>query len=504
MTMAAPTGGTLAGQLSAREKASLALIIFAVGAATVIAVIGGNGRFGVALAPILLVSAFYLVCRVPLRWTAAVLLTLLLSLDVSTDAAGLWHTPLVSLGDFLVKNLDLSVGVPGLKVTGLEVILALLLAIWIYRKATGSKIDGPGEVQTAAVLGDFVLVYLASLAFAVANGLLTGGSMAIWQVRQLLHTPLFFFFFRSTLRGPQDQVLLGRIIVFSALVKAGLAAWVKHQAVTLTGGDLAYATNHGDSILFALAIVILLAQLAERTDRRRLILTAVLLPLLLWGTYANNRRLAFVDVAVGLLTLYFFGPPRPWKRAVRRFAIVAAPIAFLYLSAGWNSTSAVFRPVRTLRSLSDTRKDRSTLWRDVENWNISMSMRERPLFGIGMGKEYTEHMKNDDISGYREYRVWPHNSVLGLLLFGGLFAFTGMWALFAVTIFLAIRSVHLAQLPEHRTTALCALCAVLFCVVQAYGDGGAPFTQYRVFTGLALAVTGKLAVSTGAWPTAWR
>jgi O-antigen ligase len=161
--------------------------------------------------------------------------------------------------------------------------------------------------------------------------------------------------------------------------------------------------------------------------------------------------------------------------------------------------------VQLVRSVVDASVDSSTYWRDVENWNVAMTLREHPLVGLGLGGEYTEFMPNADISvRYRDYRAWPHNSVLGLLLFAGLFGFTLLWTLFAIVVFLAVRAHRRARTPEERVAALACIAAVVVCVLMAFGDTGAHFTQYRVFAALALSVVGKLAVATGAWPARLR
>jgi len=255
-------------------------------------------------------------------------------------------------------------------------------------------------------------------------------------------------------------------------------------------------------MLFSLGVVIVTLNVLERPSGRRALLSSLPLALLLLGIKENNRRLAFVELAMALLAVYLLTPWVRWKRELTRAVLVAAPIVAVYVGLGWNSTSgALFSPVRTLKSVSDGTSNRSTAWREVENWNISMSIRARPLLGLGLGREYTQHMANDDISGaYPEYRQWPHNSVLGLLLLGGLLPFTALWSVFAVGVFLAVRALHRAREPRDRVAALAAVGALIACAVQAYGDLGAAFTQYRVFVPLAAVVAGKLAVATGAWP----
>jgi O-antigen ligase len=285
------------------------------------------------------------------------------------------------------------------------------------------------------------------------------------------------------------------------VTRAVLAIIVQRIGIAETGGKWAVATSHGDSILFATAVFLLVAELTERADRKRLLRAAILLPILLVGMVENGRRLVWVMVLMMLLVTYLVSPMKGWKRRFTRGALVLVPGLALYLGAGWTSEARIFEPVKTLRGVTDTSYDHSAYWREVENWNIAMSLRDRPLLGQGLGGSYTEHMANDDISGlYREYREWPHNTVLGQLLLLGLFGFTAVWALFAGGLYLAFRSFRSAVRPEDRVAALGCAGALIACHMMGYGDTGAHYTQYKIIAALALAVAGKLAVSTGAWP----
>ena len=185
-----------------------------------------------------------------------------------------------------------------------------------------------------------------------------------------------------------------------------------------------------------------------------------------------------------------------------RYGLVLAPVVGLYVAVGWNhSGSALFAPVKMIRSVEDSSTDDSTHWREVENWNIGMSIRQHPLMGLGLGGEYTEYMRNGSIAAfYPQYRAWPHNSVLGLLLLAGVFGFTAIWSLFALVVYLAARSYRRATVPEHRVAALACIASVIGCMSIAYGDTGANLFQFRLFAALSLAVAAKLAIATGAWP----
>lgn len=492
----------------APRMAKLGGLIAALGVMTVAAAVVGNDRPVLAALPVLLAAAAFALWWMPIRWSAAGLVFLTLALDTSNDAIALhemravriWSSPFSVLGDILRDNLERSF-LPGVKLSGLEAAVIVMTAVSIYRRATHNPIDSRGQVQTATVLRDFMLVYLASLAFAVTNGLATGGSFLIWQVRPLLQIPILFFFFQAVFRGPPDHVLVGRVIVGAAVVKALMSLWVRYGVPLPPQSELHMTTNHGDSILYAVAVIILVANFTERNERRALGWALALVPLILLGMVANKRRLAWVELSLGLAAIYFLSPWRAWKRGITRLFLYVTPIIVLYVAVGWNRTGKLFGPVEVLRSLVDAKQDASTYWRDVENWNISMTMREHPVRGFGLGKEYREFIRNDDLTDvYAEWRYQPHNAILGLILFGGLLAFTGMWLLYSVAVYMGIRSYRVASRPEDRVAALCAIGAVLVCIVQAYGDIGPPFTQFRIFVALALAFTAKLAVATGAWP----
>jgi O-antigen ligase len=186
---------------------------------------------------------------------------------------------------------------------------------------------------------------------------------------------------------------------------------------------------------------------------------------------------------------------------VGRAALAVLPALLLYGAAGWGSTATggFFKPVRLVRSIVDSNVDRSTWDRQVENWNLAMSMRERPLTGRGFGHEWTEYMASDDIAAiFARYKAQPHNQVLGILLFAGPLAFAGIWAPLSLLVLLARRAYPRLRAPEGRAAALAVGATAVIVAVQFFGDLGPFWPQYGVLLALALATGGKLAGETGA------
>jgi hypothetical protein len=492
--LAAPRSGAL-GDLG------LVALLVGVGLATVALGWLSDGNVFVSAAPALVTGMVLAICVAPLRWTMMVLTFLLLALDDYSNAMGTWHTPWAIVQELLVQNVDRVIpAARGFKLSGMELIAGLLFGVALYRRYRGSTMDSRGRAPMARVLVEFLLVYLAGVLLATVNGMLRGGSMevAIWQVRPLLHLAMFFVLFDAAIRGSIDLRALGRLIVAAAILKAALAMWVRF-VLAVSEKDQNTATSHGDSILFALACMVLIANLMERTDRRRLAACIVFLPPILLGMKANTRRLVWVELVFALALAYLLSPWRPWKRSVTRLGLVLAPVLLLYAAVGWNSSSGVFAPLSTFRSVAESGRDRSTFFRHVENWNLVVNMEDRPILGRGFGHEFVEFYKNDDISFFAQYKAEPHQ-VLALLLFCGFIAFNAVWLFLAVGIYLAARAYRLATVPEDRAAALCCIATIVICLIQVYGDLGPYLTQYKVILAMALAVAGKLAVSTGAWP----
>ena len=143
--------------------------------------------------------------------------------------------------------------------------------------------------------------------------------------------------------------------------------------------------------------------------------------------------------------------------------------------------------------------DGSTLFRDLENYNLLYTLRASPIIGLGFGQQFAETVVTPDISFFKEYRYMPHNSVLGLWCFTGLLGFTGLFVAPVVGVLLAARSYRWARVPDERVAAFTALGMVLIYLIQCYGDIGFSERESIFIVGAALAVAGQLALSTGAW-----
>jgi hypothetical protein len=166
--------------------------------------------------------------------------------------------------------------------------------------------------------------------------------------------------------------------------------------------------------------------------------------------------------------------------------------------------------VHFVRSLVvDTRTDgsldRSTLYRDAENYNLVYTFRSNPVIGSGFGHPFAQTAALDDISrSFKEFAYLPHNSMLGLWAFTGAVGFTAILTPLVIALFLAARAHAFANEPVHAIAATASIACIGAYVLHLWGDIG--FTEpHTIFlVGLAMAIAGQIATDTGAWPGRWR
>ena len=480
------------------------------GVLTVVGLLVGDGDLLLALVPVLLAATLCAVAWLPLRYAMLPVTFLALTLENPADApaAGLWKSALYPVGTLLLTHLNLTF--PAQKwmaFSGLDIVFVYLFVVALVRWVGRPRAGRTDAVAGARPMWLFAAVTLGGAAWMWAWGMARGDAdvaSSLWQVQRVVYLPVVYFLFEIALRGRQDRVALGKVVIAAACLKAGLAIYL-HAILTPPPGatTLDYVTTHADSMLFASAFCLVIALLLERLTRKRALLGAIVLPLLLEGMVANHRRIVWVEVAAGLALLMVMTPWTPLKRTVARAVVLALPVVLLYVAVGWGTSGGgVFAPVETIRSVVDSNADASTEWRDLENYDLFFTLRDGPILGSGYGHGYIETIKLPAISqAYALYRFIPHNSILGLWAYGGLVGFTALWSMLVVGLFLAARASMHAKTPSDRTHAIVACAAIVVYLVHCYGDMGLGTWTSVFLVGPAFAVASRLAAATGAWPT---
>ncbi len=496
-----------AGRLARSERPQRLplLVVGLLSVATVGALFAGNGNLAVALAPCALALVVWAVWFLPLRSTMLVLLFLAWCLESPGDAfaCGLIATPWRLIGSLLWGKLNLVLPFSPLVFSGLDVLLLFLFAVVVHRHLRGSTLDQDGWVDSAAPLGTFAFLSIVAALWMATYGMARGGSsrFVLWQIIRWLYLPIIYAFMNQALRGPRDAILVARVVLAAGIFRSGEA--LVFRAIYPDMEFMPHATTHADSVLFATCIGLLLAINLEKPSGRSLKLSALLLPLFVAAIQANNRRLVWAEIGLVILFFWFVLPWRPFKRKIARALILGAVPLTAYFAVGWSIKNPVFFPVQKVRSLIDGSANSSTLWRDLENYDLVYTFSQNPLLGSGFGHPFIQRIRLPDVTRSYELEPYiPHNSVLGLWAFGGLVGFSLIWAVFPVGMFFTARAYRCARTPGERITALGAGAVQVCYVMQGYGDLG--FGSWGpIFTvAAAYALVGKICVSNGAWALA--
>lgn len=494
--MAARLGGKVGGPFA------LTILLILIG------VVVGDSTVGLVIGILVFLLAVYMMTRVPVRTSLMVLMFCALTLENPSEnpASGHWKSPLFMVGGAMLNHLNNATGFRWMSFSGMDLAFLTLALISMRRKASRSKIDSADRIPSPAPLVKLAYVSLIGTAYVWMSGLLRGGdfSMSLWQIDKVMYLPVLFLLFHVGLRGPKDHEMLGRVLLAAAGYRACLAVYV-NSVVSLppdASGDISlpYATSHHDSILFAAAATLVVALLIQRAGPWATRLAVIFLPVLAAGMLANHRRMVWVQIGMVLLTLFFVTPPNPAKRKAKKIVLLLSPLIIAYVVMGWSSGTGIFKPVATIRSVVEPATDTSSMTREIENYDLIYTIRQFPILGAGYGNGYWEVVSLPPM-GYPLERYCPHNSLLGLWAFSGYFGYMAMTLLWCAGVFFAIRALNAAKRPIDRAAALMGFGSVLTYLIQCWGDIGLGSWTGVYIAAAGIAVAGKLAVATGAWPS---
>jgi hypothetical protein len=424
------------------------------------------------------------------RRLVALLLFLALAEDGPTMYAQYMASPLKWVGPLLFQALPI-------KVRPFDLIMLAILAY----ASTKLVSKGPRvrPMQTTMLLAAVTVV--AWFLFGVARG---GSAWAAsWQTYLMLSMMVTALAVAATCRTAEHCITLAKAILAAGLYRATMGVifywtWARPHRIE---PPPEYLTTHYDTVVWALCIVILVANALENPVRKAKLWLAFLTPYLLLVIQLNNRRLAWVSLIGALLTTFILLRPSRIKRRIKRGFLIAVPIVALYVAVGWGQQGAIFVPLRALATVT-TEEDASTKARNAENLGLIATANENGwLLGTGWGHGYTELTNKYSIAKF--FDLWPyvpHNSVLGLLAYTGFFGFCGYWLMFPTAVFLHARTARLATRPLERAVGIVGVAQVVVCANQMYGDMGifSPATMYVMATCFGIAL--RLPIEAGVWP----
>ncbi|MEO8603023.1 MAG: O-antigen ligase family protein [bacterium] len=350
-------------------------------------------------------------------------------------------------------------------VSPLELYVVLTAISWSARAIR----QGKWSFRTGPLFSP-ALVFAAALLVGLAYGVGTGGDprIALWEARAVFYlVPLLLL--TSNLVDTPAQVTGLLWVALAAVCIKGIVGSLYYLVVLR--GDLNGVegiAEHGAAVHLNALLVTSVGVLLYETSRLKKILLPLMVPFVLLGYIAMQRRAAFVSVAIAFVLMLAV----LYKQRRRLFWKVAPAFLLLgggYVAAAWNSQNTLAIPAHAIKSAivarqASDRDQSSNDYRLLENQNIGATIRQHPLMGVGFGQKYLMAVPLPDLSRFFEWWEYiTHNSILWIWMKAGLVGVLSMLVLIGLAIVSGARAVD--RLPADEL-GLVTLAATLYLVMH--------------------------------------
>lgn len=303
----------------------------------------------------------------------------------------------------------------------------------------------------------------------VVYGLSKGGDDAIayHEGRGLLFAAITFFIAVRMQAASAHLLLRVGLLATGALAVIDIERYLSHGRGTTFPVGVEGAYPHEDVIFLALGFMLsatMFLRTPRATARTPLALHSVLM---VAATFMTARRSGtLVLLIAGLVMLWLVFGRRPVLVIVLSAILVVAGSA--YLSAYWyHDYGTIAQPARAIRSQFDpsVRDANSDIYRAIERFNVTYTIRATPLFGVGFGRPFAEYIPMIDVRNYWGLQQYtPHVNILLIWLKMGIFgisAFMGAWVLAMSRSLRAFRVARRYGVPVVELFIPVALCVYL-------------------------------------------
>jgi hypothetical protein len=331
-----------------------------------------------------------------------------------------------------------------ISISPLEVILVVTTIGWLlhYQDRVGRRFYRGALLYPLLAFTFFVLL-------GFVQGINSGGdrNVALWEMRPLLYVPLFYVLITQLLTTRVQYVRLFMVAMVAVFVHALVAINYFRKLPAIEKYELESLGEHGASIHIDAMLLLLLALLLIKGCSRTLRVLVFLLAIPCTIAYVMaERRAAIVALAAGVVMLSLVLHKRN-RRAFWWFVPSVIVVTLVYLAAFWSAQSEIGFAAQAIKSVIApdqlSEADRSSdLYRQIENYDLSFTIKQAPVTGLGFGHPFSQPIPLPDISFYEFYRYIPHNSVLWIWIQTGFFGFVSMFFLFGRAMALAGRKLR--------------------------------------------------------------
>jgi len=350
------------------------------------------------------------------------------------------------------------------------------------------------------------LLFLLCVAGGVLHGLTTGGDLKriVLEVRPFWYLFVSYLLAYNLITHKSHVRTLLWIVILGGSVKAlqGVYIYLVILHSDLTGHNVIMA--HEESFFFVCLLVLCMLLCLHYHYRPQLYVTLLILPCLLVAVIANQRRADYVALLVGIAvawTIIF------WVRPKARKWLLAGMIICVALGGGYivvfaHSTAWFAKPARGIVSIiqpdsTDIATIDSDLYRTFENYDLTFTIKQNPLFGLGFGKPFPQPIPLTKIfpeifAHDPVYNYVPHNTIYWVWMRLGWIGFFALWYLFGAIIVRGSLIVRRLKDPYLQLVAIYVVSVTFIEIIVAYADYQLYFFRNVIYVGLLAGVLMRL------------
>jgi len=386
-----------------------------------------------------------------------------------------------------------------------------LMEAMIFLTITCMLIKAAYDHKGKLILGPIfwpIAAYICFVIFAWVNGMASGGDfkISLQEVRPQFYFLMTYLLAINTIKAPRDVNRLYWMMVLGIGLKGVLYTirrYTLFAGVPLPDGGVG---SHEEAFLFDCFEVLLMVFSFTGVQKRLRALMWFLLPFVIMGNLATNRRAGTAAILmvfpVLLLSAYRVLPNR--RKMIALFSLAVAILGPIYYVTFRHSNSMIAQPARAIASQfeANTRDASSNAYRDAENADLMATIKLAPVQGFGYGKRMMHVAVIADISTiYEWWDIITHNQVLWVWMRVGTFGMVAFWMMICAIVIHSGQTIR-AEDANSEIKAFGIFTMLAICMLLFFGLLDLGFSNYRdmllcgCWTGVMVAAPKALATPT--------
>jgi hypothetical protein len=357
-------------------------------------------------------------------------------------------------------------------VSPLELYVLLIAISWLFREARHGRVRlFTGDLFRPA------LAFMAFLLFGLVYGIGTGGDLriALWEARAIFYL-IALLVLTSNLTETAAQANRVIWMAMAALFIKGTIGSLYYLLVLkgdLTGVER--ISEHAAAMHLNTLFVLGLAAWIYKTSVTKRAVLPLMIPFVMLGYIAMQRRAAFVTLAVAFVlavAVLYRERRRAFWLAVPGLAVLSA----VYLAVFWNSQSVLAVPSQAIKSViaadQASSEDRSsTDYRVIENRNVRFTVQQHPLTGVGFGRKFYMIEPLPDISARFDWWEYiTHDSVMWIWMKTGVGGFFSLLFLMGLAVMRGAQALQRRPGDDFSAVLLTATLYIVMHFIYACAD----------------------------------